>query len=145
MEKPDKAQFETARRLLAHEAQGVESVEERAAAVERVLEKVFARLSSLVGRAGARALFARSVKVTAIEILGLSTIDLAAQQAESPAAQIVSALRRETPTAVMETAMVLCATLLALLSTLIGARLTMQVLKKAWPGFDVSTPKEETR
>jgi hypothetical protein len=124
-----------ARQLLAREAQGAASAEDRAAAAGRVCEKVFASLTPLVGKAAASALFARCLTLTAPDFPCLGKINLA-ERDESPAALLVLCLREETPVTLDEAWVALWATLLTLLSALIGARLTMQVLRMAWPDLD---------
>ena len=57
----------------------------------------------------------------------------------------VGCLREETPATIDEASAALWATLFALLSTLIGERLTLQVMRKAWPDLDVSAFEEETK
>lgn len=143
MKRADTAQTVVARRLLSHEAQGAESAEELAAAAGRVHEKIFGRLATLLGADGARALLARSVKLTAPEFPGLRVIDFDARPTESPAQQITTCLRGEAPATATETAVALCAKMLALLTTLIGERLTFQVLRRVWPSFDASAPRED--
>jgi hypothetical protein len=146
MKKPNTEQVRAARRLLAHEAQGMGSAEEQAAAAGRVHAKIFARLATLLGAGGARALYARSVRLTTGEHPCLQGVNFDAKQpTESVMGELTTCLRGEAPAVAVETAVALCAVLLALLTTLIGERLTFQVLRSAWPTFDVSDPtKEET-
>jgi hypothetical protein len=144
MRKPTAAYLNAARRLHAHEARGAESAEERAAAAGRVCEKVYARLTPLVGTAAASALFSRCMTLTAPDFPCLGKINLA-ERAESPAQLLVLCLREEPAATIDAASVALWATLLALLSTLIGARLTLQVMRKAWPDLDVGAFEEETK
>jgi hypothetical protein len=126
---------ELAARVFALEAQGAVSAEDCAAAAARVYQKLFVRLASLVGAAGARALFARSLKLTAIEFPFLGTVDHAkAGDGEA----FVRPMREETPAVVTEATVALCATLFSLLETLIGQRLTANVVGSAWPELDAT-------
>ncbi len=145
MKAPTTAQLNAARRLLAREAQEAESAEERATAARRVCETIVAHLSTLVGPSAARALFARSVKLSAPDFPCLGKVDLAVERAPNLPEQLEACLRGENPDAVTEASLALYATLLALLGTLIGERLTSEVLRDSWPVFRVSSaPKEET-
>lgn len=141
MRRPTAAQMEGARQLFALEAHKAATSEDYAAAAGRVHDKLFARLASLVSVEGARAIFTRSLKLAAIDFPCLGTVDRDARSTESKA--LVDCLRGQAPAAVIETAVALYATLLSLLETLIGARLTVSVLRTAWPAFGAT--KEETR
>jgi hypothetical protein len=144
MKKPTAAHLNAARRLHASEVQSAESVEERAAAAGRVCEKVFARLTPLVGKAAESALFKRCLTLTAPAFPCLGKVNLAGG-AESPAGLLVLCFAGETPATIDESSVALLATLLALLSALIGAPLTIQVLRKAWPDLDVGALEEGTK
>ena len=124
------------------EAQGAESID-RAAAAGRVCEKIFGRLTPLVGKAASSALFARCMTLTAPAFPCLGKVHLS-ERAEDPGALLVLCLREENPATIDEASVALCACLLALLSTLIGPRLTLQVLRKAWPELDENAFEEET-
>ncbi len=143
MKRPNAAQWETARRLFALETHKGESADERAETARRVHEKLFARLAPLIGTAGTRALFARCVRLTAPDFPCVGGVDFDAEPTASPAEKLVTCLRAEAPDRITEATVAVCATMLALLATLIGERLTSQVLKKAWPDFDMSNYKEE--
>jgi hypothetical protein len=142
MKKPTKVQTDAAWRLFELEDHGVEG--ENAAAAGRMHQKMFARLATLLGAGGARALFARSVKLTMTDFPCLRSVDFDATPPESAAEKLVTCLRGEAPAAATDTAVALCAQVLALLSTLIGERLTSQVLRSVWPTFVFAPPNEET-
>ena len=138
MRRPTGAQVGVARRLFALEArEGGATAEDYAAAAGRIHEKLFARLTALVGAAAARALFLRSLRLTAVEFPYLGKVVLDPNSAESE--PLVQCLRAQEPEAVEEATVALCAALLSLLETLIGERLTANVLRSAWPAFDVTT------
>ncbi len=141
MTKPNPAQLDLARRLFAEESRGASLAGERVATAERVMGKIFARLSSLVGSGGARALFARSVRLAAAEFPFLERVDFDGEA--TLAEPRLRLLDGETPAKVAASMEAVCATLIALLETLIGAGLTLQVIRAAWPGIDVA-PGEET-
>jgi hypothetical protein len=145
LNKPSAEQFEIAGRLLSHESSGELGVEAIAEAAGRLHQKLFARLASLLGVGGARALLARSVKSASIDYVTLRGIDLDDER-EAPAELLAARLRAEEPTTAAAAATHVCAQMLALLTTLIGERLTRQLLLTAWPTFDPSaTPRKETR
>lgn len=148
MNKPSSLPSSVARWLLANETNADADADAGVAAAGRVLHKIFDHLASLVGTEGARALFARSVRLTASDFPPLGRINRGPGRIESSVEQIVSCLRGESPDVVAASTVALCTTLLALLDTLIGEKLTMVVLKKAWPEIDVvaaKASKEETK
>jgi hypothetical protein len=147
MHRQTTAQIAIARRLCEDEAGAAEpSVEAHAAAAGRVHQKIFARLASLLGVAGARALYARSVKLTLPVFPRLIAVDFdSARPTEDPTEPLMTHLRGEPAAAAVETAVALCANLLALLTTLIGERLTLQVLRSAWPAFQLRDPMDEEK
>jgi hypothetical protein len=122
--------------LFALEAPASANAAECATAAGRVHEKLSSRLSALVGVSGARAVFARSLKLAAVEHPALGGIVLDAKSAESE--PLVQRLREQPLPVVRESAVALYATSLSLLETLIGQRLTANVLRNAWPGFDAT-------
>jgi hypothetical protein len=146
VKKPSTQQLEIAQRLLDCEANGDRGVQEIAEAAGRVHVKFFARLASLLGVGGARALLARSAKLTAVDFPALRGLDLDDTGGEGPAELLAAHLRAEVPATATATAVNLFACLLALLTTLIGERLTLQLVQTAWPTFDLGTSsKKETR
>jgi hypothetical protein len=142
MNGPTAAQTTVSRRLFAHES-GADPQGDVHAAATRILSKLFTRLASLVGAGGARALYERSVKVTARDFASYARATPIAPD-ERPGDRIVAALRDAGEPRVEEATVALVSTLLTLLATLIGERLTAQVLRTAWPDFDVTAAKEET-
>ncbi len=141
MRRPEAAQYAAARRLLALETSEAEDAEGSAAVGARVHEKLFSSLASLVGTAGARALFARSTKLAATDFPSFRNADF---NAEAPVSELLGkALLGEPPAVIAEASVALCATLLSLLATLIGEPLTTKVLQSVWPAFDGTN--EETK
>jgi hypothetical protein len=121
-----------ARRLQAHAALGRQA-SESATAVHRTL---FARLAPFLGVAGTRALFVRAIKLAARDFAALRSVELGTPR-EDPLLGLETCLRAEPSAHAVATSVALCRTLLELLSTLIGERLVFQVLKSAWPAFDL--------
>jgi hypothetical protein len=128
-------QIERARRLLVHEGATGGSSEACAAAAGRVYEKLDAQFATLLGRAGVRALFARSAKLAQTELPSLA-------DALDDSAKLSAHLQSLDAAVAGETAAVLFATFLDLIISLIGDRLTVQVLRSAWPAIDEMSPRE---
>jgi hypothetical protein len=132
MREPKPAHLAMARRLLELEAQGADDDE---AAAGRVFERTFALLSPILGTEGTSALFARAAQLAAARFPTLGDTDLDADRSVAPVQAMVARLRRA-PATSRETAVAVYATLSSLLETLIGERLTSQLLRGAWPTDD---------
>ena len=123
--------------LLATEGSSAGDVEACAAAAARIYDKLDAHLSPLLGHAGMQALFARSAKLAPTELAFLA--DLAAAEA---ATKVRAQLQSLEPAAAIEAAAVLFGTFLDLVTTFIGERLTVRVLRSAWPAIEEMPPGE---
>jgi hypothetical protein len=134
--KPNAAQVERARTLLASEGGSAGDAEACAAAAGRVYDKLHAHLAPLLGRAGVQALFARSAKLAQTEHGFLA--DVAAAEDST---KLRAHLQSLVPAVAIETAAALFGTFLDLLTTFIGDRLTVQVLRGAWPAIDETASK----
>jgi hypothetical protein len=135
MIRPSAGQLDRARRLLASEAGSSGSSDGTASAAGRVYEKVDAQLAQLLGRAGVRALFARSAKAAQTELASLA-------DAVGDSATLSARLQSFEPSVASESAVALFGTLLELITTFIGERLTVQVLRRAWPAIEEMAPRE---
>lgn len=143
-------QVDAARRLLrsARPEASVASAAEWADAAARVHATLVERLARLIGDAGVRALFARSVKLTAAELPCFEGL----LRAASDKAPVLAAegLRDSLGTletaAAFEAAATLYATLLELLSTFIGERLVAKIVLEILPTAPArgTTPPKET-
>jgi hypothetical protein len=129
---------DVAKRLLEHERPSGGSASERAAAAVRVYEKLFERLSPVIGVAGMRAVLARSATLTKVEFPCFE----AGIGGDEPAKLLHACLVTLDEAAATAGATALYATLLGLLNSFIGERLVWQVLRSAFPGIDESKPKE---
>jgi hypothetical protein len=121
-----KAEMDAALRFLASERGTTGSAEERAAAAVRVYERIAERLDPLIGTAGVRALFARSMKLNAKEhrCFESRVVDGEPPQvAMAPSARLLGCLRELEPEVASEAAAALFATLFGLLIAFIGERL----------------------
>ena len=138
MRSPSKADLETARQLLALDGG---DDEHRAKVAARTYQKLEALLAPLIGRHGVRTLFVRSLRLAQLEGLAISE-GSAADQAANPGDQLSDYLHGVAPQAAAKAAAVVIATFLRLLTTFIGARLTSQVLRGAWPKIELATVEE---
>lgn len=138
MTKRTPADVEAAKRLLAH-AEAGRGAEDAAVAAGRVHERLSRRLAPLVGDAGMRALFARTVKLVSPEFPCFHAITVGAEPTATPTGangQLVACLSGLEPAAATEACAALYGTLLALLAALIGAPLVSQILRSAFPAID---------
>jgi hypothetical protein len=129
---------EAAKRLLAH-AEAGRGGEDMAVAAGRVHERLTRRLSPLIGDAGMRALFARTVKLVRPEFPCFEGLVVGTEASASPAAvndQLVACLTGLEQGVAAEACAALYGTLLALLTALIGERLVAQILRSAFPAID---------
>src|SRR5450432_4233527 len=137
MSKSSATQVEKARRLLASEGAPWSSSEECAAATWRVYEKLNARLAPLLGSAGVQALFVRSTKLAQAEFVSLSEV-----ATPEGMKKLGTRLQALAPADATEVAATLFGTFLDLMTTFIGERLTVLVLRSAWPTIEDPAPRE---
>ncbi|HZL20158.1 MAG TPA: hypothetical protein VFG23_20670 [Polyangia bacterium] len=113
-----------------------------AAAAWQVYEKLNARLSSFLGSAGVQALFARSAKLARAEFPSLA--DVVGPDGMTKLGVYLQALE---PAVAIETAATLFGTFIDLITTFIGERLAILVLRSAWPTIEdmrhSGRPKDE--
>lgn len=136
--RPNAAQIERAKRLLASEGASAGGGTESAAAAGRVYDKLDAHLAPLLGRAGVQALFARSAKMSHGGLASLAELAAALEGSTKLSAWLQSL----DPAVATETAAVLFGAFLELITTFIGERLTVQVLRSAWPTIEETAPRE---
>jgi hypothetical protein len=136
MRRPSAAQAERAGQLLASEGD-CSSTEACAAAAGRVYDKLDAQLVPLLGPAGVHSLFVRSAKLAQSELASRPGV---ATSLES-ATRLRAWLQSLELAAARETAAVLLGTFLDLVTNFIGERLTVQVLRNAWPGIQETAPR----
>jgi hypothetical protein len=141
MKKVGAAQVEKAKRLLAMEATAGGDVEEHAASAGRVYDKLAAQLSPLLGAAGVQALFVRSANLARGQLAVLDGLVPAIEDATEGATRLRACLQALEPAAAAEVAAILFGTFLDLVITFIGDRLTVQVLRGAWPAIEDMAPR----
>jgi hypothetical protein len=137
MSKPSATQVDRARRLLASEGDSGSSAADCAAAAWRVYEKLNARLAPLLGSAGVQALFARSAKLAQAEFVSLAEV-----ATPEGMKKLGTRLQALAPADATEVAATLFGTFLDLMTTFIGERLTVLVLRSAWPTIEDPAPRE---
>jgi hypothetical protein len=138
LKRPNPAQLETARRLLAHEGAAGGAGDSAAAAAGRVYDRLHAHLAPLVGAGGVESLFVRSAKLTPGKFAGLAEISIL-----EGATKLREHLQAQSSAVDAESAAALFGTFLSLLTTFIGERLVTQVLRSAWPTLDETPAREK--
>jgi hypothetical protein len=128
LNRPNAAQSTTASRLLSHESEADNSSTGGTTPAGRVYAKLSVHLVPILGKAGVQALMGRSFKLAQVE---LSEFD------EASLSERATRLSdwfdtRNSDTEAESTAAVL-ANFFSLLTTFIGAKLTTELLRKAWP------------
>jgi hypothetical protein len=140
MARTSTGQVARAKRLLAHEGNSGSSSAECAAAAWRLYEKLNARLAPLLGSAGVQALFVRSAKLAQGEVGSLA--EVATPEGMSKLGAVLQALD---PAEATEVAATLFGTFFELMTTFIGERLTVLVLRSAWPTIEDPASRETKR
>jgi len=90
---------------------------------------------------GLQALFARSARLAQSELVPLTEVAAGADGSTKLRAHLQSL----EPAVAIETAAALFGTFLDLITTFIGERLTVQVLRNAWPAMKETAPRETPR
>lgn len=120
-------------RQLADEAGGdAANSEVLAAAAGRLLDRLSHRLSVIIGRAGVEALLRRAVKLRNPEFPFLDELFFR-EEGESTGDSLRRRLHGEDPDIIREVTVTLFATMAGLLVTVIGERLSWNLLREAWP------------
>jgi hypothetical protein len=138
---PDYA--ELAQRMLTHDSALFNTAAECASAVSNVNQRLHHRLAPLIGVAGMRALFARSVKLTCLQhpaLLALRSSEFGDNAGiAEPLVELLGKLEYGVARAA---ATALYANFIGLTSTLIGDRLVSLVLQRAFPKLDATAKQE---
>jgi hypothetical protein len=130
--------------LLVHEAGGERATSEHLAeASARLLEKLSEHLAQVIGRAGIEALWLRAVKLRKSEFPFLDERLLSRDHAR-PGEPLRACLQEQQPEVIREAWGALFATVVGLLTTVIGDRLARALLQGAWPEtlFSDAEPQE---
>jgi hypothetical protein len=126
---------ELARLLLAHEAA---TDDEHAAEVAgRVYDRLHRQISPLIGSTGMKMIWVRAARLSQVEFAWLEELTKPVG-----ASELRECLLAQDHARAAESAIFLFATFLGFLATLIGERLLLQIIRRAWPMID-ETPREE--
>ena len=126
MNRTNTAQLETARRLLAYE--GASASDRAAPAASRVYDKLVAHIAPLMGDAGVQLLFVRSAKLSQGEFACLAEVSIL-----EGSVKLRQCLQAKDPAIATDTAVTFFGNFFALMTELIGERLTTDVVQRAWP------------
>ena len=124
-----------AKHLIDHEAEGGQSPESDLPVAFRACEKLRSHLTTLMGKAGFRALLARSLALGAVEAPWLGTVSV---RADGGWQGLEGLDASDDNNQVAEGGVVLLARLLGLLTTFIGEPLTMRLVSEIWPELPLS-------
>jgi len=138
--RPDPAQVERARQLLAHEGAAGSGDRGATTAPGRVYDKLHAHLSPIVGEAGVQLLFVRSAKLAQGDFAWLAQVSIL-----DGSTKLRDSLQAQDPPVATESAAALFGTFFTLLATFIGERLTSQVLRAAWPTIEATARRETSQ
>jgi hypothetical protein len=131
------AQVARAKRLLALEGDAGSSSAGCAAAAWSLYEKLNARLAPLLGAAGVQALFVRSAKLAKADFPSLAEV-----ATPDGMKKLGAGLQALEPADATEVAATLFGTFLELMTTFSGERLTVLILRSAWPTIEETVPRE---
>ena len=121
-------------KLLALEMGGGPATSETlAAAAQRLLDRLSARLAEVIGPAGVQAIFLRAVKLRKAEFSFLDERFVGQPSGDSPAEPLRACLRSQEPEVVREASAILFATFAGLLAAVIGDRLALSLMQQIWP------------
>ena len=130
------AQLEAAQRLLALDAT---AVTEAGSATVRGYRRLDRALGPIIGTTSVRSIFARSLKLSAVELVDLASVLAVKGYADDPAAAMDACLASRSRAEADELCVRVFAVFFELLAGFIGERLTTQVMDTAW------MPSEETK
>ena len=119
---------------------GVDAAE-CAGAAGRVYDKLAGQLAPLLGLAGVQSLFARSAKLARAATSSLAEV----AAANDTATKLRACLQTLEPATASAAAAVVFGIFLDLIVTFIGDRLTVQVLRGAWPAINKMAPRETNK
>ena len=124
--------------MLAYEAVAVGTAAPNAkTAASRVYDKLHERMDPLVGVAGVQLLFVRSAKLAQGEFAWLAEVSIL-----EGSTKLRERLQTQDPAIAPESVVNLFGIFFALVTTLIGERLTTQILRAAWPTIEDAAPTE---
>ena len=123
-----------ARRLLAHETGGQQSVIALEAASQRACQKLHQQLAKLIGPAGFNMCFVRAMHLAAAEFPFLKSVRMEAQS-ERCLTGLRESVEAQDPGEATRAMAALLASFLWLLSSFIGEDMTLRQVRRVWPEF----------
>jgi hypothetical protein len=134
---------QVARNVLACEGGEGKSSEQVVAVGAATWTKLSQHLSSLIGDAGFRVFFDRSLRLTGAKFPWMATAAKAAAP-DHPWIRLRACLETQDPDVAIEASVALLATFLDLIGIFIGEALTLRILHQIWPEVAPTAPKETT-
>jgi hypothetical protein len=131
LNRPNAAQASTANRLLSHERAAGSGGANATTAAGRVYAKLSAHLIPILGNAGVQALMGRSFRLAQVELSDFDEVSLSQRST-----RLSDWFETRNPDTETESTAAVLANFFALLTTFIGAKLTTELLRKAWPGVE---------
>jgi hypothetical protein len=123
-----------ARRLLEHEAGGEQATaDDLAAAAGRLLERLSQRLAQVIGPEGVEAILLRTVALRRVDFPVLDQSIVPGQNSERPGEALRTRLQQLEPDVIKDVSIILVATFVGLLATVIGDRLAWSLVRDLWP------------
>ena len=136
MMRANPAQIDMFRRLLAHEAAAAGAHGRATTTAGRVYDKLHTHVATIVGAVGVQSLFTRSAKLVQGEFTSFAEVS------DLESTKLRERLHMQNPPLATESVAALFGTFFTLLTTLIGERLTAQLLRGAWPTFEDMAPEK---
>jgi hypothetical protein len=131
------------RRILVREAGTGADASAIAAAARRLCERFAHQLAPLLGDAGVTAIYARSLHLALQQLAGLAPVQVSKRD-NGPFTLAQHFLEHQEPAVAAEAAVALLTTVTELLASFIGDRLTVGLLRQAWPHDFADDTTEET-
>jgi hypothetical protein len=123
-----------ARRLLEHEAGGEQATaDDLAAAAGRLLERLSQRLAQVIGPEGVEAILLRTVALRRVDFPVLDQGIVPGRNSERPGEAFRTRLQQLEPDVIKDVSIILVATFVGLLATVIGDRLAWSLVRDLWP------------
>ena len=123
-----------ARTLVAAEVGEAATAAELAVGAERACEKLHRHLARVIGEVGVRALFSRSLSVSAVAFPWLPAPE--GVPADAPWRHLCTQIETQPVAIGLEASVQVIATLIGLVARFIGDGLTLRLLAEVWPAIN---------
>ena len=119
-------------RLFAHEAGDEPATSERLAdASVWLIDRLSERLAEVIGRAGIEAIWLRAIRLRMAEFAFLEKCIRGSDSSRSESLR--ACLREQEPDVIREASVILFATIVGVLGTVVGEALAWKLMQSAWP------------